>query len=431
MRFSDKAAQSLYEDARLFIDCHLEAYEKGISSIDLLHGDVVKVQEQIAIHDNTRKPKLKRVKVNVQDGALETVYERKKSFLGYLRSNFNQGYQVLEIDGIPLVQVESDGYNHNNFKSLNVPTSSSWYSKQNWKNSKTKRVSGNIDHKVYLLQVVGDELPSACHVRDILTDNEVLGKIFLMSLTTRQQKRGGWAKGCEADGITMPHMVDRLNRNDAALKAYGAAQFTEVTITGTMGSAAAKYKKSKDKRKRGKFQYGQHIMRETNVFGGKGQPASAWEHYEALAKGAGKTEWVPYIEAYLQKVGCILKQYSKYFVDSETWELLQIVHPRFENQLNVAVNFTTPYKSRLANHVDPKSVLPAVLSVDNPRFASSPWKNGGLLLSEAAFVIEYTSRDLVLVAGHRAPHAPMPFTPEKGAKKPIRASLAHFSRLTL
>jgi hypothetical protein len=182
-------------------------------------------------------------------------------------------------------------------------------------------------------------LPSACHIRNALTDEEILGKNIITALTLFQEGIGGWMKGCEADGIWMAHMVNSYNKARTSLRCYGARKIISIKINGTMRNGMLKYNKIKNPRRVGESRAGQLLFREMTVFGKKDTAKNALEHYAALANNIGKPEWIPYVEAYLNKVASTLKQYGKHLVDADTWSKLETACPGFENNLNVSVNF--------------------------------------------------------------------------------------------
>jgi hypothetical protein len=147
------------------------------------------------------------------------------------------------------------------------------------------------------------------------------------------------------------------------------------------------------------------------------------------AKEKCKQKYNPFIERYFEEIQAIREEYSLYMVNASVRSILKKTNSWKENW-SAASNLLTQRTSRLANHKDPPSILPAVLSCINPLEVTRPWIHGELLLSHGSFLVNYNKADVLLIFGDKR-HAVMPITPDPGVKNACRHSMVHFSRWTL
>ena len=95
-----------------------------------------------------------------------------------------------------------------------------------------------------------------------------------------------------------------------------------------------------------------------------------------------------------------------------------------------AINFVINNKSEIAIHLDPKSQLPCLLTMDNPLGNSRPFTGGELLLNEYAWVADYGPEDVILFRGDKEWHSVLPTQGKLIKNKPhIRASQIFFSNM--
>jgi len=120
-----------------------------------------------------------------------------------------------------------------------------------------------------------------------------------------------------------------------------------------------------------------------------------------------------------------MSRFAPQMVDQATAQALQ-ERPSWRHWLYCASNIVTAHSSRLANHRDKESCLPALLTCCNPQ-EDWPWRCGDLLYTVGAFSVNYGIGDVVLLNGEDY-HAVLPLIPERGGKEAVRHSLVHFNR---
>jgi hypothetical protein len=133
-----------------------------------------------------------------------------------------------------------------------------------------------------------------------------------------------------------------------------------------------------------------------------------------------------YLQAYFQEMDELIAKYTPAMVGDQVLKELKTTNS-WKSSFNLASNLLNARTSTLANHVDARSVLPAVMTCCNPMGTTKPWIHGELLYTQGAFLIKYTLGDVVLMFGDSY-HAVLPIIPHQGTKAPVRSSIVHFSR---
>lgn len=237
----------------------------------------------------------------------------------------------------------------------------------------------------------------------------------------------GWMKGCMAEGTLDEELMRRATNIACFLQGWGADVVESIKVSGTGGSARCQYQNKKGESK--SFQIGSHLMRVTNKSKKK---TSVFQQYMELCNrlktddvNIDYTVVLECIEAYFSEVETFWKFHLHRFLTPETRSQEM---EKFSGY-SMAVNYLNQHTSRIANHLDPETVLPAVLSMVNP-IPSRPFKYGELMLTETAFEVNYREADLVMIDGYKTWHAVNPIEPKNdGIKQPIRCSIIHFSNM--
>ena len=146
----------------------------------------------------------------------------------------------------------------------------------------------------------------------------------------------------------------------------------------------------------------------------------------------------PILDIYLREVEVVYSRHTPCMLvgwkglEVETIPFMEISLPE-----RCASNVLAPNRGDLANHLDRPMAYPGVLSRSTPD-PSTPYLEGGLLLTTGFFLVDYGERDLLLLWGDEVSHAvitPAPTATSKEVRSldgkpvlPLRASFFHFTR---
>lgn len=239
-------------------------------------------------------------------------------------------------------------------------------------------------------------------------------------------------KCCEASGrLTVERVLGAVCHVEA-LNTYGLKNANtllhNVTLSGTGGSGRLEYDNAGNEKKG--FQLGGMLYRNTTephkvTKTGKRKKTSSKSTTTVLDVFVTRLEeypsYIPYLKQYFVEITELMEKYGSMFLEGAT---MLSSDGSWKETLLAASNMVTTRASRLANHKDKPSCLPALITCHNP-VPSRPFTGGDFLLSECAFRIQYGIGDVIMMNGARE-HGVLPFT--ANAKGSIRHSMVHFSR---
>jgi hypothetical protein len=238
-------------------------------------------------------------------------------------------------------------------------------------------------------------------------------------------------KCCEASGrLTVERVLGAISHVEVMEK-YGVKKNRElnfISLSGTGGSGYLGYKNNRDQNKG--FQLGGLLHRNTlepKLATGKRKRKQSSEITESvldiLVGGLQVLGWrayVPYLKQYFAEIAVLMESCGPVFLNGKSPVLNR---SSWKETLLAASNMVTDRASRIANHEDKPSCLPALVTTHNPS-PSRPFTGGDFLLSECGLRLKYGLGDVIMVNGARQ-HAVLPITSGKGC---IRHSMVHFSR---
>jgi hypothetical protein len=246
--------------------------------------------------------------------------------------------------------------------------------------------------------------------------------------------KGGWMKCCEASGrLTVERVLGAICRVEV-LQTYGLKNANtllhNVTISSTGGSGRLEYDNAANEKKG--FQLGGVLFRNTTEgkvrkTGKRKQSSSeptmttVLDIFESYLEKLGYASYIPYLRSYFAEVTQLMAKHGSMFSGGAS-KLLS--GGSWKETLLAASNMVTDRASRLANHADKPSCLPALITCHNP-VPSRPFTGGDFLLFECGFRLEYGLGDVIMMNGARE-HAVLPFT--NAGSGCIRHSMVHFSR---
>jgi hypothetical protein len=271
-------------------------------------------------------------------------------------------------------------------------------------------------------------------LRGVLSQDGHVGLLVLATLHILGSVQG-WMKSCQAEGKIYPDKLRFALKRPEILTGYGVQveDIQKIEISTKGGSATCYYYNVHKELK--SFQIGVFLAR--NTFKPRSK-ATSLEQLKSIATGSGYEDFSFYIERYFNEVESIFLQYSEWFVKPATLcAIRKDEKHKWLDKMFVASNIITDRNSRLANHQDPNSFLPALLACCNPHSkrpwvdedSEHEWHGGGLLYTDGSFVLHYSGRDVIMMNGKRQ-HAVLPLCPKKGARNTIRHSMVHFFRHT-
>jgi hypothetical protein len=238
-------------------------------------------------------------------------------------------------------------------------------------------------------------------------------------------------KGCEASGrLTVERVLGAISHVEVMEK-YGVKKnrrLNLITLSGTGGSGYLGYKNSQNENKG--FQLGGLLHRNTfepkiaTTKGKRKRGSNIMERVLDTFLGSlqvlGLEAWAPYLKQYFAEITVLMENCSPVFLNRKSQVLTK---SPWKETLLAASNMVTDRASKIANHEDKPSCLPALVTMHNP-CPSRPFTGGDFLLTECGLRLKYGIGDVIIVNGARQ-HAVLPITSGKGC---IRHSMVHFSR---
>ena len=243
----------------------------------------------------------------------------------------------------------------------------------------------SLQNKSYILKDSNDDSYVLLHLRNVLSDSAVKGKATIFTLETQTELKG-WNKSCGASGTLRTNQILHQLKHQRYRNSLGINDnpIESLSISETMGSGRICYRNSQNKSK--SFQIGTHIIRQNHTDRNSFQYYSNrlnyyWnKHYKDYNFIEKEQDVQQNIQDYYNELDRIYSKYSYLFNNITE----NVMYNRYlDNQVNFvstymnwAINFIINNKSEIAIHLDPKSQLPCLLTMDNPLTKYRPFSGG-------------------------------------------------------
>ena len=202
---------------------------------------------------------------------------------------------------------------------------------------------------------------------DYLSPNAELGKHVVILIHMMVVGNAGWVKSCSASGHLNPDTLMHSVFSSMIMKKYGVSpeRVWKIEVTSTGGSGRCYYHDKHNRKK--DFQFGNFLAREIFT---PTVNTTVMQQMITMANQHGLQQYQQYIESYFGEMEEAFRQFAHLLVPDDVGKAL--MDPKCWDGINFSMASTvvTDNVSRMHNHRDPKSCLPALLC------CSDPFKNG-------------------------------------------------------